>query len=52
MYKKIKNGITGKENPDIILRTTDNVFIPISNGNTDYQQYLEWAKTNTIEAAD
>ena len=26
--------------------------IPISEGNTHYQEYLEWAKTNTAEAAD
>ena len=26
--------------------------IPKSEGNTDYQEYLEWAKTNTIEEAD
>ncbi len=26
--------------------------IPIDEANTDYQEYLEWAKTNTAEAAD
>jgi len=26
--------------------------IPMSEDNKDYQEYLEWAKTNTIEAAD
>ena len=26
--------------------------IPIDEENTDYQEYLEWAKTNTAEAAD
>ena len=26
--------------------------IPFDEGNTDYQEYLEWAKTNTAEAAD
>ena len=26
--------------------------IPIEEENTDYQEYLEWAKTNTAEAAD
>ena len=26
--------------------------IPIDPDNTDYQEYLEWAKTNTAEAAD
>ena len=27
-------------------------FIPIDETNTDYQEYLEWSKTNTAEAAD
>ena len=26
--------------------------IPMNPDNTDYAEYLEWAKTNTIEAAD
>ena len=26
--------------------------IPLDETNTDYQEYLEWAKTNTAEAAD
>ena len=26
--------------------------IPMNEANTDYQEYLEWAKTNTAEAAD
>ena len=26
--------------------------IPYDSKNTDYQEYLEWAKTNTTEAAD
>jgi len=29
-----------------------NLSIPIDEANTDYQEYLEWAKTNTAEAAD
>jgi len=53
MYKKTKSGITGEENPNIIFRTTDNVYIPVSEGNTDYQEYLAWvAEGNTAEAAD
>ena len=28
------------------------IQIPLCEGNTDYQEYLEWAKTNTAEAAD
>ena len=35
-----------------VLRKTDNAFIPFDEANTDYQAYLEWAKTNTAEAAD
>ena len=27
-------------------------YIPMSEGNVDYQNYLEWAKTNTAEAPD
>lgn len=27
-------------------------FIPFNSDNTDYQEYLEWAKTNTTEEAD
>tara|TARA_S200000501_G_scaffold373239_1_gene419900 strand:- start:49 stop:243 length:195 start_codon:yes stop_codon:yes gene_type:complete len=26
--------------------------IPKDEGNRHYQEYLEWAKTNTVEAAD
>ena len=30
----------------------ERIFIPLADDNTDYQEYLEWAKTNTTEAAD
>ena len=37
----------------IIKRKTDNVFIPVNEANTDYQEYLEWLDAgNTAEAAD
>ena len=35
-----------------IIRKEDNAYIPFDEANTDYQEYLEWAKTNTAEAAD
>jgi len=35
-----------------ILRKEDGAIIPKNEENTDYQEYLEWAKTNTAEAAD
>ena len=28
------------------------VYIPKCEGNTDYQEWVEWAKTNTTEEAD
>ena len=28
------------------------ISIPFDEANTDYQEYLEWAKTNTAEEAD
>ena len=34
------------------IRTATDDFIPIDEANTDYQEYLEWAKTNTAEEAD
>ena len=35
-----------------ILRKEDGAWIPKDEANTDYQEYLEWAKTNTAEASD
>tara|TARA_A200000159_G_C7047571_1_gene224748 strand:+ start:329 stop:505 length:177 start_codon:yes stop_codon:yes gene_type:complete len=37
---------------EFILRKEDGAWIPKNNDNTDYQKYLEWAKTNNAEAAD
>jgi hypothetical protein len=52
-YQLIKDGsnligILKKE--DIAANTQ--VSIPIAPGNTDYEEYLEWAKSNTADAAD
>jgi hypothetical protein len=36
-----------------IKRLSDNAFIPMSEGNTDYQEYLKWvAEGNTPLPAD
>ncbi len=51
-YKQLKNQLTNEINTKMILRKEDNAFIPFDEANTDYQAYLEWAKTNTPEAAD
>ena len=40
--------------PDAVekMDLTYRVVIPFNKDNTHYQEYLEWAKTNTAEAAD
>ena len=49
-YKKTKDA---SGNPsDVIRRIADGACIPPNEANIDYQEYLEWAKTNTAEAAD
>ena len=50
-YKLPSKNIFG-ETPNTIIRKPDNATIPKDEANTDYQEYLEWAKTNTAEPAD
>ena len=49
-YKLLKD-LKGNAN-NVIKRKSDNAHIPMDEANTDYQEYLEWAKTNTAEEAD
>jgi len=51
IYKLIKNpdGVVNSVKTQIGNQVT---IIPFNEANTDYQEYLEWAKTNTAEAAD
>ena len=49
IYKLVNHPITGEL---VNIRTATDDFIPIDEANTDYQEYLEWAKTNTAEEAD
>ena len=52
-YKLIKNTITSIVDQVKYTDETNRVkIIPFDEANTDYQEYLEWAKTNTVEAAD
>jgi|TARA_R100000455_G_C6199035_1_gene70524 hypothetical protein len=51
IYKLCKD----KEGREICIITQVNglqLCIPFCEDNTDYQKYLEWAKTNTAEEAD
>ncbi len=51
MYKKTKDS-EDKVRTDQIKRISDGAWIPFDPTNIDYQEYLEWTKTNTAEAAD
>jgi len=51
MYKLIKSITTGKV--QVVLRLSDEVYIPFDPANTDYQAYLKWLEEgNTPEPAD
>ena len=53
IYKLVKNPFSGKEESVKIVDSDSNTkFIPFDEGNIQYQEYLEWAKTNTAEEAD
>tara|TARA_B100000965_G_scaffold311521_1_gene271122 strand:- start:2292 stop:2468 length:177 start_codon:yes stop_codon:yes gene_type:complete len=51
IYKLFKN-LDGEINCILTERDGLLITIPLDNLNRDYQEYLEWAKTNTAEAAD
>ena len=44
------NSVT--KNVSIVDGAITQLKIPLNPDNTDYQEYLEWAQTNTAEAAD
>jgi hypothetical protein len=51
-YKLVKNLIDEQVNAVRTVSNSYTITIPFDPANTDYQEYLEWAKTNTAEAAD
>ena len=51
IYKLFKN-VEGIESCIFKEVNGSRLCIPFSEDNTDYQEYLEWAKTNTAEEAD
>jgi hypothetical protein len=46
MYKLVKDKISGVVG--IVLRISDNAFIPFDPANTDYQKYLQWLSEGNI----
>ena len=55
MYKLLpkQNTPFGQVDSEVIQRISDGAFIPMSETNTDYQEYLKWfAEGNTPLPAD
>jgi len=58
IYKLMKDQILSQiQGKDVINKvkketTSEITIIPFDEANKDYQEYLEWAKTNTAEEAD
>ena len=55
LNKQIKDPDESMKNSNSIQRILDDgtiSSIPMDSANSDYQEYLEWAKTNTPEEAD
>ena len=48
-YKFFKD-MMGTDNAGVIYK--GELYIPLDPENIDYQEYLEWAKTNTTDPAD
>tara|TARA_R100001510_G_scaffold56510_1_gene62236 strand:- start:664 stop:846 length:183 start_codon:yes stop_codon:yes gene_type:complete len=52
-YKRVNPPVSGMDETMIHRIDSHNpCWIPMDEANTDYQEYLEWAKTNTAEEAD
>lgn len=52
MYK-LTNPPLGHPTPVVVIRLSDNAFIPMDIENKDYREYLTWVEDgNTPEPAD
>ena len=53
MTYKLIASLRPNEDVNVVLRLSDNTFIPFDPANNDYQAYLEWlAEGNEPEPAD
>ena len=52
MTYKLPGKDSAGEEIQCIIRKSDGASIPLDPNNTDYQIYLEWAKTHTADPAD
>jgi len=54
IYKLVEQTFDGVTRKSILKAQANNIRLQFGYDpdNTDYQEYLEWAKTNTAEAAD
>tara|TARA_R100000995_G_scaffold55262_1_gene27188 strand:- start:452 stop:628 length:177 start_codon:yes stop_codon:yes gene_type:complete len=51
--KYIKDALVSDDNTGVIVVSNSKTYyVPLDPNNKDYQDVQEWAKTNTIEAAD
>lgn len=52
MYQQVKHHITGEVVNNLVLRVSDNAFIPFDEQNKDYKEYLAWLEAgNTLQEA-
>ena len=54
-YEFIRDPEFSANTADTLKKVDDNgavTFVPLCEGNSDYEEYLEWAKTNTANAVD
>ena len=52
IYKLYKSSVSGEITSVFVTKNGKEYSIPFDEDNTDYQEYLEWSKTNTVQDPD